>query len=104
MEHAYQYGMTDDEFWHGDMRLLEIRQRAYYRKISYEKWLEGQYSAIAFSIAISNAFSKKGSSQAKYPEWKDPMTKNSKPKITEDNLEYEFRKQQAEQQNWLFNK
>lgn len=96
--------MSVEEFWHGDMRLLEAYQVSYFRKVSYEKWLEGQYNLLAFGVTISNAFAKKGSKQAKYPEWKDPMEKYSKPKITQENIEDEFRKQQVEQQAWLFNK
>ena len=96
--------MTVDEFWHGDMRLLDAYQKSYYRKISYEKWLEGQYNLVAFGVTLSNAFAKKGSPPARYPQWKDPMEKYTRPRITEDNLEEEFRKQQVEQQAWLFHK
>ena len=96
--------MTEDQFWHGDMRLLEVYQKAYYRNNTYNAWLQGQYNYIAHSISLSNAFAKKGTKQAEYPQWKDPFEKSNKPKITKDNLEYEFRKQQAEQQAWLFNK
>ena len=53
---------------------------------------------------MSNAFAKKGQKQAEYPQWKDPFEKFNKPKITKDNLEYEFRKQQSMQQAWLFNR
>lgn len=96
--------MTLDEFWHGDMRLLEVYQKAYYRNISYSAWLQGQYNQIAYSIVMANAFAKKGAKKVEYPQWTDPMAKFNKPKITKDNLEYEFRKQQAEQQAWLFRK
>lgn len=96
--------MTYDEFWHGDMRLLKVYQIAYYRDKSYNAWLQGQYNHVAYSVVMSNAFAKKGQKPAEYPQWKDPFEKFNKPKITKDNLEYEFRKQQAEQQSWLFNK
>jgi hypothetical protein len=96
--------MTYDEFWHKDMRLLEVCQKSYYRNISYVAWLHGQYDNVAYSIALSNAFSKKGVKPLEYPEWKDPMEKFEKPKITKANLENEFRKQQVEQQAWLFNR
>lgn len=104
LPHAIQYGMTVHEFWHGDMRLLEAYQTAYFRKVSYEKWLEGQYSLLAFGVTLSNAFAKKGTPQAKYPNWEDPMQKISKPKITHENIEDEFRKEQINQQSWLFHK
>lgn len=96
--------MPLDEFWHGDMRLLEVYQKAYFRDKSYTAWLQGQYNQVAYGVVMSNAFAKKGSKQAEYPQWKDPFEKFNKPKITKDNLEYEFRKQQSMQQSWLFNR
>jgi hypothetical protein len=86
------------------MRLLEVAQKAYYRDRSYNAWLQGQYNQVAYGVVMSNAFAKKGSKQAEYPQWKDPFEKFNKPKITKDNLEYEFRKQQSMQQAWLFNR
>ena len=38
---AIQYGMSEYQFWHGDMRLLEVYQKAYYREKSYSAWLIG---------------------------------------------------------------
>ena len=86
------------------MRLLEVYQKAYYRDKSYTAWLQGQYNQVAFGVVVANAFTKKGARKAEYPQWKDPMEKFNKPKITKDNLEYEFRKQQSNMQNWLFNR
>ena len=86
------------------MRLLEVAQKAYYRDRSYNAWLQGQYNQVAYGVVMSNAFAKKGSKQAEYPQWKDPFEKFNKTKITKDNLEEEFRKQQSMQQAWLFNR
>ena len=85
--------------------MLEVYQKAYYKNISYIAWQQGQYNYIAHSIALSNSFAKK-SQQIEYPKWQDPYEKIEvkKPIITQDNLEYEFRKQQADLQNWLFHK
>ena len=96
--------MSEYQFWHGDMRLLEVAQKAYYRDRSYTAWLQGQYNQVAYGVVMANAFAKKGSKQAEYPQWKDPFEKFNKPKITKNNLEEEFRKQQSMQQAWLFNK
>ena len=96
--------MPLNEFWHGDMRLLEVYQKAYYRNVSYTAWVQGQYNHIAHSVTMANSFAKKGQQKVDYPEWKDPMQKLQKPKITKDNLEEQFRKQQAEQNAWLFNR
>lgn len=94
--------MSEYQFWHGDIRLLEVYQKAYYRDKTYSAWLQGQSCHVAFSVVMSNAFSKKGQKPIEYPQWKDPFEKLYRPKITKDNLEEEFRKQQLMQQNWLF--
>lgn len=96
--------MSHNEFWYGDMRLLEGCQRAYMRDKSYTAWLQGQYNSVAYGIVMANAFAKKGAKTAEYPQWVDPMAKYDKPIITKENVEYEFRKQQAEQNAWLFNR
>ena len=74
------------------------------RNLSYSAWVQGNYNHIAFGIAMANAFAKKGSKPMEYPKWTDPMEKFNKPKITKENLEYEFRKQQSMQNDWLFNR
>lgn len=101
---AIQFGMTETQFWYGDIRLLEVYRKAYERNTSYTCWLQGQYNYVAHNISLANAFAKKGQKQQEYPRWKDPLFKPYKPKIDKNNLEEEFRKQQAEQQAWLFHK
>lgn len=96
--------MPLNEFWYGDMRLLGVYQKAYMRNVSYTAWLNGQYNHVAYGIVMSNAFAKKGQKAVEYPPWKDPFEKFDKPKITKENLEKEFRKQQAEQNAWLFHR
>lgn len=71
------------------------------RDKSYNAWVQGQYNCIAFGVALGNAFSDKGKKKAEYPNWIDPMERFEKPKITEDNLEEEFRKKQVSQNAWL---
>ena len=100
---AFQYGMSTEEFWHGDMRLLEARQKAYMRDASYRAWLEGQYNTVAYSIVMANSFAKKGAKKEEYPNWQDPIIKITSKKITQENIEEEFRKQQAQQNAWLKN-
>lgn len=94
------------EFWHGDIRLLEVYQKAYYRNISYSAWLQGAYNFEAYSKANHNLNrAKKSDPVEEYSKWKDPFERfKPKPIITKENLEYEFRKQQVEQQAWLFNR
>lgn len=106
MPFARQYGLTDDEFWHGDMRLLEVAQKSYYSHTSYVAWLNGYYYFIGNSISLGNAFAKKGSKPKEYPKWDNPMEKmlkKAKRKKIID-VESEFRKQQIKQNAWLFNR
>ena len=67
--------MSLDDFWHGDMRLLNVYQKAYLRDRDYSAWANGQYANIAFSVVMANAFSKKGQSKAEYPKYSDPIDK-----------------------------
>jgi hypothetical protein len=101
---AVQYGMPLDEFWYGDMRLLSAYQKAHIRNQSYNAWLQGQYNYAGYSICLANAFAKKGTKKEEYPQWVDPMAKYEKPKVTKETAEREFRKQQAEQNAWLFHR
>lgn len=66
--------------------------------------MQGAYNFEAQSKAISNGNrAKKSDPVHQYEQWKDPFEK-AKPKITKENLETEFRKEQVAQQAWLFNR
>lgn len=96
--------MPLNEFWYGDVRLLECYTKAYYRRISYESWKYGHDTFIAHNIALHNGFGlKKGQQPQQYPKWEDPMSKYEKPVLTKENLETEFRKEQIKQNTWLRN-
>lgn len=103
---AIQYGMPLDEFWHGDMRLFEAYQKAYYRDKSFMAWYNGKHVFEAISKAIYNGFgrTKKSDKAEEYLAWKDPMEEYEKPRITKENVEIEYRKQQAAQMGWLFHR
>lgn len=103
MPEAIRFGMPINEFWYGDIELLDCYKTAYYRQQSYSAWLQGQYNFVAFSVVISNVFAKHGDKKAEYPDWEDPIKEPSFSHITKDNAEYEYRKLQAEQNAWLFN-
>lgn len=98
--------MPLQEFWHGDLRLLKAYQQAYYRDVQYKAWWNGQYDFVGTNGAIYNGFSNKAKhTPFKYPQYEDfteeLFAKAKKPKITRENLETEFRKEQASQQQWL---
>ena len=96
---ARQYGVTYEEFWYGDPRILEVAQKAYIRDKSYTAWLYGQYNATAYGIVMANAFAKKGKPPAEYPKWQDPVEKLQKMRYKEENYEVAHHKQQM----WFYN-
>lgn len=98
---AIQYGMSEYQFWHGDVRLLSIYQKAYIRNQSYTAWWQGQYSCVAFGIVLENAFKKKGAKAESYPEYKDAFEKFERKKLTKEEKEKQFRDMQIQQSNWI---
>ena len=97
--------MTEEQFWYGDLRLLNAYQTAYYRHTSYVAWINGARIFEASNKAVSNGNRTKTTDKVEqYDDWVDPMEKLYKPIITKENLEEEFRKQQAMQNAWLFRK
>ena len=95
--------MPIDEFWHGDLRLLEAYQKAYTRDKSYTAWLNGAYIFEASNKAVSNGNrTKKSDPVEQYADWKDPIPKKKKI-ITQENLEEEFRNEQFNQNAWIHN-
>ena len=101
---AIQYGMTEEQFWYGDIRLLKVYQKAYLNNVSYVAWYNGMYNRIAVEIGAKNALvTKKKDRIDDWIEYNSP-NKQIKPKITIENIEMEFRKQQVEINSWLFKK
>ena len=95
--------MTYEQFWYDDTRLLSVYQKAYLRDKSYTAWVQGQNNAIAFSIAIANAFAKKGAKPVEYPKWKDPIPNKPIWVADKNDNEKKFREAQANQNLWLHN-
>ena len=63
------YGMTYDQFWHGDPWMAASYREAYVarRKAENERdWLQGAYFYNAVTTALANAFRKKGAQQIEY--------------------------------------
>lgn len=64
-------GMTTEEFWEKDPRLVVAFRRAHDLKREAENqklWLQGFYIYDAFAVVLSNAFGKKGGKKHKYME------------------------------------
>ena len=71
--------MTEEQFWHGDLRLLQVYQKSYYRNLYYQAYISGFYNNIAVSVSLGNAFRKKGQKPIAYPEKPiDPFEKTEK--------------------------
>ena len=65
------WGMTYDEFWHGDPYLATYYRKAYRKKAeehNHHAWLQGLYVYYAIRSVASEAFSKRGASHEKYPD------------------------------------
>lgn len=88
-------------FWYDDPNLLLQYQKAYIRNQHYIAWVNGQYTLAAFSIALSNAFAKKGTQPKKWIEWKDPLKKLEEVVLTEDNIEEEYTQSIVSQNSFI---
>lgn len=63
--------MTYDQFWRDDPWLAKYYRKAYVERRKAENtrdWLMGMYNYNAVSIALANAFRKKGTQAEKYLE------------------------------------
>lgn len=63
------YGMTYNEFWHGDPWLAASYRKAYVERRKAENtrdWLQGAYFYNAITAAMANAFRKKGAQPVNY--------------------------------------
>lgn len=70
-------GVRFEDFWYGDMCRLKYYERLY--EVSCEArneecWLAGLYHFEGTSIALSNAFRKKGATPVSYPAQPHPVT------------------------------
>ena len=63
-------GMTYDQYWYGDVRMVEAFREAdrfRQRRENENAWLLGIYVKNAIDSSIGNAFREKGSQPIKYP-------------------------------------
>lgn len=96
--------MPLQEFWHGDIRLLEAYRKAYLRDKSYTAWLIGAHTFEANSKAVANGNRTKQSDPVQqYADWKDPIENKEVAAISKESREREFRNLQAQQNLWLHN-
>ena len=82
-------GMSSAEYWTGDPVLARYFREAYQLRMEqqdYNAWLQGMYYYEALSIALSNAFRKKGAPALSYAE-QPYMQKQKKNKTEPDDDE-----------------
>lgn len=63
--------MPEWRFWHCTPKILRAYNKAYeYRLTELDEiaWINGKYTFVAVSTALSNALSKPGRTPKKYPE------------------------------------
>lgn len=69
-------GMSYEMYWHGDPyapRMFYKAQKLQNERHNQEMWLQGLYIYNAFSVVLSNAFSKKGSKPQRYIDKPFPL-------------------------------
>lgn len=83
--------MSFDEFWHDDVELLLVYEKAYYRRTSRTAWMNGLYNLQALAVSIGNVIS----SNSKLEYYKEPISfeqeTKSKKKLTEENKDQQMR-------------
>ena len=90
MPSAFQYGQPLDEFWHGDMRCLEARRKAYIRDVCFRAWKQADYDRIAMEIGAKNAMATKKSEHIdRWIEFTDPIEKIEKANAKPNDLSVE---------------
>ena len=91
------YGMSFDEFWHGDAYLVKFYRDAYKLKIRYDDvfmWKQGMYiyEALCDVSPILHAFSKQGTKPLQYRD--KPMLEELDENKTEKEKEEEVKNAQ----------
>ena len=86
-------GMTDTQYWHGDVWLAYYYRESYklkHERANSDAWLNGLYVYHAVSVSVYNALRKKGAKAEKYPA--KPFELGGKKPLTEKEIEAERKK------------
>lgn len=93
-------GMPRDEFWYGDYSALKDYRKAYELKNAQknqELYVLGGYIFDGVTIALSNAFRKKGERSMPYLEKPYPLTGGKAEEVEETEEEIEAKREAAKQ-------
>lgn len=100
---ALQYGMTPEQFWYDDPKLIKAYKKAYQSKIYMESWLYGSYTYLALKDFGDTDLRFKGTPDPRwrYPDKPKNFFEKPKEKVTKENVEEKFRELMADTSNWL---
>lgn len=84
LDQALLFGMTSDQYWYDDPRLLDNYEKMYEKQRETDAnnaWLNGAYvkSALASSVFVSSLYDKK--IHNKMPKYPDPPKFENKEKV-----------------------
>lgn len=90
------YGMSYDEFWHGDLYLTKFYRESYLIQVKQkdeELWMQGMYiyEALCKVSPILHAFSKKGTKPLQYRT--KPMSEEIKENKTEKEKDIQIKQE-----------
>ena len=104
------YGMTYDEFWHGDVYRALFYKKAYNKKIEiqnelndYNFWLQGMYvyEAICDASPIFHSFAKKGTKPLPYSNEPYTMKYKKEQELNEQDIKNGRLIAQVQFDNWV---
>ena len=84
------YGMTYDQYWHGDPKLVIYYREAHRLRMKEQNeilWLQGQYIHEAFAVVLSNAFANKGTPPKRYAKKPYPLYQSEQERQAEEDEE-----------------
>lgn len=97
--------MTDEQYWHGDPKLLQIYYEVYMQRIHQEAHIYGYYQYKALEVALYNALSGLDGKRHKPLEYlQKPLItaeRNNTQSITKENVVAKNRQGLQYQNNWL---
>lgn len=104
------YGMTYDEFWHGDVyralfykKAYEMKTKMQYELNDYNFWLQGMYvyEAICDASPIYHAFAKKGTKPLPYSSEPYSIKQKKEKEMTEQDIKNGRLIAQVHFDNWF---
>lgn len=102
MPRAIQFGMSIQDFWHGDLDLISAYEKAYYNHLYQSAYIQGIYVNSAFSIAYNNAWNKGNKKEyGKEIEMVDIIVKLNEKKAEQNAI---YKKQKANYLNEKYQK